>query len=312
MKRSHSKWLKAGVICCVAGAALIFAGYLRGGQSYVAHADLNKLKWSARSDDPAKVISLPRTDLGTLDSMEIALSDLDLEILPSEDENCAIAWEISSDYGDAPVSYTIKDGHLSVTETDHGRNFYVHVDISLFADLLCGKHISQPADKVTLYMPAHTFKTAAIDSQFGNVSVEGLQAAQGSMNLGNGDASFTNCKLSSFTLSNTFGNLTVSDSTLDNCTVTMNDGNLKLDSNQYQGSCSVTDKLGDVTLTASSDILKNLGLQLTTGLGEIHLPEKLAKTLPESDDDLTSFSQEGDKNATLTVICTDGDITFVE
>lgn len=110
MKRSHFKWLKTGVICCMIGAALIFAGYLKNGQSYVAHADLNKLKWNAHSDDSAKVISLPRTDLGTLDSIEITLSDLDLEILPSGDENCAIAWEISSDYGNTPVSYTIKDG----------------------------------------------------------------------------------------------------------------------------------------------------------------------------------------------------------
>ena len=47
MKRSHFKWLKAGVICCMIGAALIFAGYLKNGQSYVAHADLNKLNWSA-------------------------------------------------------------------------------------------------------------------------------------------------------------------------------------------------------------------------------------------------------------------------
>ena len=312
MKRSHSKWLKAGVICCVAGAALIFAGYLGGGQSYIAHADLNKLKWSARSDDPAKVLSLPRTDLGELDSMDITLSDLDLEILPSDNEDCAIAWEISSDYGDTPVSYTIKDGHLSVTEAEHGRNFYVHVDISLFADLLCGKHISQPADKVTLYVPAHAFKAAAIDSQFGNVSVEGLQAAQGNMNFDNGDASFTNCKFSALTLSSTFGDLTISSSALDNCGITLSDGNLKLDSNQYQGSCSVTDKLGDVRLTASSDILENLGLQLATGLGEIHLPEKLSKTLPESDNDLTSYSQEGDGNALLTITCKDGDISLTE
>ena len=178
--------------------------------------------------------------------------------------------------------------------------------------MLCGKPISQPADKVTLYVPEHAFKAAAIDSQFGNVSVDGLQATQGSMNFDNGDASFTNCKFSALTLSSTFGDLTISSSTLDNCGITMSDGNLKLDSNQYQDSCSVTDKLGDVKLTAPSDILENLGLQLITGLGEIHLPEALAKTLPESDDDLTSYSLEGDKNATLTVICTDGDITILE
>ena len=312
MKRSHSKWLKAGVICCVAGAALIFAGYLKGGQSYIAHADLNKLKWNARSDDPAKVVSLPRTDLGQLDSVDIALSDLNLEIIPSEGENCAIAWEISSDYGDTPVSYTVKDGHLSVTETDHDRNFYVHVDISLFADLLCGKPISKPSDQIILYVSAHAFKAATIDSQFGNVSVEGLQATQGSMDCVNGDASFTNCQFSDVTFHNTFGNLAISDSTLDSCEITVDDGDLKLDSNQYQGSCSVTDKLGSVTLTSSSDILQSLGLQLTTGLGEILLPEELKKALPESDDDLTSYSQKGNDNTTLTITCKDGDITLLE
>ena len=301
MKRSHFKWLKTGVICCMIGAALIFAGYLKNGQSYVAHADLNKLKWSVHSDDSAKVISLPRTDLGTLDS---------IEILPSGDENCAIAWEISSDYGNTPVSYTIKDGHLSVTETDHSHNFYVHVDISLFADLLCGKHISQTADKVTLYVPAHAFKAATINSQFGTVSAEGLQATQGSIDCVDGDAFFTNCQFSDFTLQNTLGNLAVSDSTLDDCELTVSDGDLTLASNQYQGSCSVTDKLGDVKLIASSDILQALGLQLSTGLGEIHLPEELKKTLPESEDDLTSYSQEGAD--ALTIICKDGDISLTE
>lgn len=178
--------------------------------------------------------------------------------------------------------------------------------------MLCGKPISQLADKVTLYVPAHAFKAAAIDSQFGNVSVDGLQAAQGNMNFDNGDASFTNCKFSDLTLSNTFGNLTISSSTLDNCELTISDGNLKLDSNQYQGSCSVTDKLGSVTLTSSSDILQSLGLQLTTGLGEILLPEELKKALPESDDDLTSYSQKGNDNTTLTITCKDGDITLLE
>lgn len=312
MKQSHFKWLKAGVICCMAGVALIFAGYLKNGQSYVAHADLNKLDWSAHSDDSTKIISMPRTDLGQLDSVDIALSDLNLEILPSEDENCAIAWEISSDYGDTPVSYTVKDGHLSVTETDHGHNFYVHVDISLFADLLCGKHISQPADKVTLYVPAHAFKAVTINSQFGNISAEGLQTAHGSIDCVDGDASFINCQFSDFTLQNTLGNLTVSDSTLDDCEITVSDGDLTLASNQYQGSCSVIDKLGDVKLTASSDILQALGLQLSTGLGEIHLPEELKKTLPESEDDLTSYTQEGADDDALTIICKDGDISLTE
>lgn len=36
-----------------------FAGYLNDGRSYVAHADLNRLEWSARSDVPARVSTQP-------------------------------------------------------------------------------------------------------------------------------------------------------------------------------------------------------------------------------------------------------------
>ena len=95
---------------------------------------------------------------------------------------------------------------------------------------------------------------------------------------------------------------------LDTCDITMSDDDLTLDHNQYQGSTTITDKLGDVTIQNSIEALQSLGLQLSTRLGEISLPEALAKTLLKNDDDLSSYAQKNDGNATLTVTCTDGDI----
>ena len=40
--------------------------------------------------------------------------------------------------------------------------------------------------------------------------------------------------------------------------------------------------------------------------------EELKKTLPESEDDLTSYSQEGADDDALTIICKDGDISLTE
>ena len=308
MKQSHYKWLKSGIICSVTGAILIFAGYLNDGRSYVAHADLNRLEWSARSDVPARVSTQPRTDLGTLNSVDISFTDLDLEILPSEDEHCAIAWEIASVNGKSPVDYEVKNGTLTVTESKHARDSYIHIDISFLADLFCGKNAERPADTVYLYVPTEKFRQISIHNTMGDVSVDGLQAAHGSLSLDDGDAVCTNCQFSDFSFQNTLGELTISDSMLDTCDITMSDDDLTLDHNQYQGSTSITDKLGDVTIQNSIEALQSLGLQLSTRLGEISLPEALAKTLLKNDDDLNSYTQKNDGNATLTVTCTDGDI----
>ena len=308
MKQSHYKWLKAGIICSVTGAILIFAGYLNDGRSYVAHADLNRLEWSARSDVPARVSTQPRTDLGALNSVDISFADLDLEILPSEDEHCAIAWEIASVNEKSPVDYEVKSGTLTVIESKHAGESYIHIDISFLADLFCGKNAEHPADTVYLYVPTEKFRQISIHNTMGDVSVDGLQAAHGSLSLDDGDAVCTNCQFSDFSFQNTLGELTISDSMLDTCDITMSDDDLTLDHNQYQGSTTITDKLGDVTIPNSIEALQTLGLQLSTRLGEISLPEALAKTLQKNDDDLNRYAQKSDGNATLTVTCTDGDI----
>ena len=308
MKQSHYKWLKAGIICSVTGAILIFAGYLNDGRSYVAHADLNRLEWSARSDVPARVSTQPRTDLGALNSVDISFADLDLEILPSEDEHCAIAWEIASVNEKSPVDYEVKSGTLTVIESKHAGESYIHIDISFLADLFCGKNAEHPADTVYLYVPTEKFRQISIHNTMGDVSVDGLQAAHGSLSLDDGDAVCTNCQFSDFSFQNTLGELTISDSMLDTCDITMSDDDLTLDHNQYQGSTTITDKLGDVTIQNPIEALQTLGLQLSTRLGEISLPEALAKTLQKNDDDLNRYAQKSDGNATLTVTCTDGDI----
>ncbi len=312
MKQSHYKWLKAGIICSVTGAVLIFAGYLNDGCSYVAHADLNRLEWGARSDVPARVSTLPRTDLGALDSVDISFTDLDLEILPSKDEHCAIAWEVASANGKSPVDYEVKSGALTVTESEHTGDSYIHIDISFLADLFCGKKAEHPADTVYLYVPTEKFRQVSIHNTMGDVSVDGLQAAHGSLSLSDGDAMCTNCQFFDFSFQNTLGELTISDSMLDTCDITMSDDDLTLDHNQYQGSITITDKLGDVTIQNSIEALQSLSLQLSTKLGEISLPEALAKTLMENDDDLNSYAQKNNGNATLTIACTDGDIILNE
>lgn len=309
MKISLHKWLKNGVLCSIAGAALIFAGYLTNGRAYVAHANLNSLKWNARNDDFSNTITLPKTKLDAFQNLQVSLTDLNLQILPSENNSSYISWEVSSVNGEEPVSYNLKNGTLSITEAPPASHSYIHVDISFMTYLLCGKAISYPADTVYLYLSAQELDQVSIDNELGNFSADGLQVKTGTLSISDGDASLTNCQLSDITIENELGNLSITDSILDTCTIAMDDGDLKLTGNQYQNDITITNTLGNVTIKNPSDTLTDIGLHLTTGLGEIHLPEALSTNVS---DDLTSYNQEGTGSTDLTINCKDGDIRLSE
>ena len=211
MKSSIHKWIRRGTACSIIGAALIFAGYLTNGRAYVAHANLNSLKWNARNDDSSNIITLPKTKLDTYQALQVSLSNLNLAICPSENDTFYIAWEISSANGETPVSYELKDNTLTVTEAPHTGHSYIHVDISFLTSLLSGKGISYPADTIYLYIPKQ--------------------------------------HLNQITVNNELGDLSITDSILDTCTIAMDDGDLKLTGNQYQNDITITCKDGDIHLS---------------------------------------------------------------
>lgn len=309
MKSSIHKWIRRGTACSIIGAALIFAGYLTNGRAYVAHANLNSLKWNARNDDSSNIITLPKTKLDAYQTLQVSLSNLNLAICPSENDTFYIAWEISSANGETPVSYELKDNTLTVTEASHTDHSYIHVDISFLTSLLSGKGISYPADTVYLYIPKQQLNQISVNNELGNFSADGLQVKTGTLSISDGDASLTNCQLSGITIENELGDLSITDSILDTCTVAMDDGDLKLTGNQYLNDITITNTLGNVTIKNPSDTLTDIGLHLTTSLGEIHLPEALSSTISG---DITSYNQEGTGSTDLTINCKDGDIRLSE
>ena len=90
MKRWVKAWLAAGIGCCVCGAVLLGIGAASGGSKYVKEADLNRLEGSAKRSDNEAV--LEKTKLDDFDSVDISMSDMNLQVVSSDDQFCYISF----------------------------------------------------------------------------------------------------------------------------------------------------------------------------------------------------------------------------
>lgn len=113
MKRWVKAWLAAGIGCCVCGAVLLGIGAASGGSKYVKEADLNRLEGSAKRSDNEAV--LEKTKLDDFDSVDISMSDMNLQVVSSDDQFCYIAYQ-ASDQKKEPISYQVRDDKLTIQE----------------------------------------------------------------------------------------------------------------------------------------------------------------------------------------------------
>ena len=93
MKRWAKAWLAVGVGCCVCGTALTGIGVASGGSKYVKSADLNKMDGAAKKSDNEMV--LKKTKLDDFDSADISMTDMNLQVVNSNDQYCYISYRAS-------------------------------------------------------------------------------------------------------------------------------------------------------------------------------------------------------------------------
>ena len=217
-------WLKtaliSGVLCCAVGAVLTAAGMLTGGKQYVQAADINTLRGDARKADSDSLAVLDKQKISHVQAVDIALDNLDLKIVPSDDDCCYLSYRIAANKGEAPLTYTVQNGTLHLKENDAVQP-QVHIDVDFLTDFLTFGRLPEDDDTQTviLSVPKSQLKQLDIRSSYGDISMRGISAARGSIRCDNGDISLKNCQLSQFTLNNDYGDIDLERCTLDTAAV---------------------------------------------------------------------------------------------
>ena len=306
-------WLKtaliSGVLCCAVGAVLTSAGMLTGGKQYVQAADINTLRGDARKADSDSLAVLDKQKIAGVQALDLALDNLDLKIVPSDDDCCYLSYRIAANKGEAPLTYTVQDGTLHLKENDAVQP-QVHIDVDFLTDFLTLGRLPEDDDTQTviLSVPKSQLKQLDIRSSYGDISMRGISAASGSIRCDNGDISLKNCQLSQFTLNSDYGDIDLERCTLDTAAVQLSNGGFDAQETAFSGENSITSSYGDVSVSDTLANLQALTIQASTAYGEISVPDGLrAQIRQTTDDDLTDYCHSG-TGGSLRVQADNGDI----
>lgn len=307
-------WLKtallSGVLCCAVGTVLTAAGMLTGGKQYVQAADINTLRGDARKTDSDSLAVLNKQKISGVQALDLALDNLDLKIVPSDDDCCYLSYRIAATGGEAPLTYTVQNGTLHLKENDAVQP-QVHIDVDFLTDFLTFGRLPEDdndAQTVILSVPKSQLKQLDIRSSYGDISMRGISAARGSIHCDNGDISLNNCQLSQFTLNNDYGDIDLERCTLDTAAVQLSNGGFDAQETAFSGENSITSSYGDVSVSDTLANLQALTIQASTTYGEISVPDGLrAQIRQTTDDELTDYCHSG-TGGSLRVQADNGDI----
>lgn len=307
-------WLKtallSGVLCCAVGTVLTAAGMLIGGKQYVQAADINTLRGDARKTDSDSLAVLNKQKISGVQALDLALDNLDLKIVPSDDDCCYLSYRIAATDGEAPLTYTVQNGTLHLKENDAVQP-QVHIDVDFLTDFLTFGRLPEDdndTQTVILSVPKSQLKQLDIRSSYGDISMRGISAARGSIRCDNGDISLNNCQLSQLTLNNDYGDIDLERCTLDTAAVQLSNGGFDAQETAFSGENSITSSYGDVSVSDTLANLQALTIQASAAYGEISVPDGLrAQIRQTTDDELTDYCHSG-TGGSLRVQADNGDI----
>ena len=286
MKKWTKTALLTGCACCIAGAVLMFSGWASGGKAYAETYDLNAMSGSAKKD----------------------LTIGDLNILPSGDDSCYLAWRIPSKKGETAVEYRVRDGVLSIEETSAvSDTIYINIDFT--EEILSGGKQSETG--VILYVPEKkVLKKIEVTMGFGDVQMNGIQAESGRLQNADGDITLFGCDMQNIKCKADYGDVELKSGTWENGSITLEDGDAKIQNTKLSGDVSVENSYGDIELELGKKDLERLEITAKTDFGEIDVPDTM-ENLMQKEEDEQSFSYVPDQAAgRITLMTKDGDISL--
>lgn len=253
---------------------------------------------------------LNKQKISGVQALDLALDNLDLKIVPSDDDCCYLSYRIAATDGETPLTYTVQNGTLHLKENDAVQP-QVHIDVDFLTDFLTFGRLPEDdndAQTVILSVPKSQLKQLDIRSSYGDISMRGISAARGSIHCDNGDISLNNCQLSQLTLNNDYGDIDLERCTLDTAAVQLSNGGFDAQETAFSGENSITSSYGDVSVSDTLANLQALTIQASTTYGEISVPDGLrAQIRQTTDDDLTDYCHSG-TGGSLRVQADNGDI----
>ena len=145
---------------------------------------------------------------------------------------------------------------------------------------------------------------------FGDVQMNGIQAESGRLQNADGDITLFGCDMQSIKCKADYGDVELKSGTWENGSITLEDGDAKIQNTKLSGDVSVENSYGDIELELGKKDLERLEITAKTDFGEIDVPDTM-ENLMQKEEDEQSFSYVPDQAAgRITLMTKDGDISL--
>lgn len=320
------KLIRLCLILCVLGLLLSGVGFLGGGMDYIKNTDINS--WDVSENANAPKYALDKTKLEKLSSLNVSMDNLDFVVKPSGDDNFYLSYKISGGYKEAPLSYNVSDGCLSISENSrNSQDSIVYIDVNFLINTFTSDTNSQKSNEVVLYVPEGTtltdstidledgalvlsqlaFTNSTIEADYGDVVGNDLTLSGSKLLTNDGDMvlSATNCQ--NTTIQSDYGSITLNGNHLSDSTVTTNEGDIDASSLRCEKAVNVSSDYGDIVLALSNP--ENLAITADSDYGDI-VPSFIQGTLTTGSDKAHFTNNLTNATGSLTVKTNYGDIVL--
>lgn len=326
--------LLLAVIFCIVGGVLLAIGIGSGGLHFLSSAKNDHRQLSSKE----KLYQMDKTQIDHFKNLTIDVSDMDVKILPSEDDSCYLSYAVMGSNTKNPFRYTVRKDALAIKE-DHSAEspFFVGIDYSFFVQLFNGNimmnHTDEEYNSLTLWLPSsQQLSSAEISSDDGDLRIQGIYAEQltlkasygdvsladsrsknGALSLGDGDAKIDAFTLENMNFTTSYGDVTIQNSSLGNVIFHSGDGDLTCKNTFFSGSCTFDLSYGEADFYLDNDQKNALSLNLQTEYGNISVASISSESdsVRYEDDDIKSYKKTGSTpENSLSIKCGDGDITL--
>ena len=324
-------------ILSVLGVMLLAIGIVTGGLSFLGSPAAEA--FGSSGSFSGQLYQKEKMPLDDFSALNIDVIDMEVLVLPSEDDGCYMSYSVYGSGKTDPLQYTLQNGTLSIKEDHSGESgFFVGIDYHFLAGLLTGSLRTEeapvPVDQVILYIPAgvslsHTTISTGdgdvilngvtggqltAESSYGDLTVTDGTFSSTELTLGDGDLTLENVTSAQSVIDNTYGDVTARNSSLGKVTFQSGDGDLHCSGTTFSGDCTFNLSYGDASFQLTESQAAKLSMELTTDYGDIELSHSLAAdgaVTRYEDEDVSSYRQTGTSpENVLRVHCDDGDIVL--
>lgn len=272
MKASTRKLILFSSCMAFVGVVLLGAGMLLGGRPGIIwnregiHSPYSK----------NKPYVLEKTKVDAFSDVDIQIgSYADIQILPSDDEQFYLEYELDGNYG--KPSYDVRKDSLTLTHTGegprYGINFFYfgsdfpNANVKAYVRLYIPEDEDMGSlhvynDSGDLSIDSLAFGDTKLEVSYGNLKLQDISFQNLEIDMESGDFKAENLTAQDMTLKNEYGDITLEKASAQEAVVTLESGAMKADQ-LTSASLTVKSEYGNVTLDEFST--KTAGFSMESG-----------------------------------------------